>query len=212
MCGVVGGERVTRESVERALESIGHRGPDARGIWIEDAGVGLGHARLAIIDLDSSANQPMVCPRTGSVISFNGEIYNFRALRGELERAGWSFRTRSDTEVLLAAYGEWGVKCLSRLNGMFALVIYDPRHRQILLARDRVGKKPIYMTYYNGFAWASELKGLLALKPDIPRSVDLDALKSYMELGYIPGEQTIYQSVRKLPPAHYALYSANSGS
>jgi asparagine synthase (glutamine-hydrolysing) len=185
-----------------------HRGPDASGIWIDGGGrVGFGHARLSIIDLDPAANQPMVCGKTGNVVSFNGEIYNYRAVRTELMRLGWQFRTRSDTEVLLAAYGEWGTACLQRLNGMFAFSIFDSHASTIFLARDRVGKKPLYYSFWRQrLCWASELKGLFSLSPEIPRDINYPALKEYADLNYIPGELSIYRHVQKLLPAHYAVY------
>jgi asparagine synthase (glutamine-hydrolysing) len=213
MCGIAGGTFVSPGAVEAAIERIGHRGPDARGCWRSPGGgAGLGHARLAIIDLDPSANQPMVCPRTGNVLVFNGEIYNYVELRGTLARAGWEFSTRSDTEVLLAAYGQWGAGCLRRLNGMFAFAVYDPALRRVFLARDRVGKKPLYYSLWGGeLAWASEVKALLALRPGLPREPDPEALKEYMGLGYIPGSLSIYRHVRKLPPAHCASYVLDDG-
>jgi asparagine synthase (glutamine-hydrolysing) len=195
--------------MESALGAIRHRGPDAQGVWHAPGdGPTLGFVRLAIIDLTARANQPMVCPRTGNALVFNGEIYNFRALKAELQRLGWEFTTTSDTEVLLAAYGEWGQDCLSRLNGMFAFTIYDPAKKQILMARDRVGKKPLYYTLWQReLAWASEIKALLQLRGDLPRTIDTHALKAFLDIGYIPGELSIYKQIRKLPPAHCAVYS-----
>jgi asparagine synthase (glutamine-hydrolysing) len=212
MCGIAGGTRILCENMQPALNVIRHRGPDAQGIWFDDDGrVGLGFVRLAIIDLAARANQPMVCPKTGNVLVFNGEIYNFRAVRQELSALGWEFRTTSDTEVLLAAYGEWQQDCLKRLNGMFAFALYDPRSRRIFLGRDRVGKKPLYYTTWRGeITWASEIKALLALRPEIPRILDRNALKEYMDLGYIPGELSIYKHIRKLPPAHCAAFDLES--
>jgi len=145
VCGIVGGIGIGESHLEKALQEIAHRGPDANGIYSSaNCEVMIGHVRLSIIDLNAAANQPMICQRTGNVIAFNGEIYNFRAVRKELEKNGWVFRTRSDTEVLLAAYGEWDTDCLKHLNGMFAFAIYDPARRRIFIARDRIGKKPLY--------------------------------------------------------------------
>lgn len=208
MCGIVGGIALTQSRLDKALQKIAHRGPDARGIYSGmDGEVLLGHVRLSIIDLNPIANQPMVCRRTGNVITLNGEIYNFRAVRRKLEKNGWEFRTSSDTEVLLAAYGEWGTDCLKHLNGMYAFAIYDPARQQVFLARDRIGKKPLYYSLFEGLlTFASELKALIAARPEIPKTIDDEALNEYMGLGYIPGELSIYREIRKLKPAHYALY------
>lgn len=213
MCGIVGGIGIGKSCLEKALQKIAHRGPDANGIYISaNYEVMIGHVRLSIIDLNAAANQPMICQRTGNVIAFNGEIYNFRAVRKVLEKNGWVFKTRSDTEVLLAAYGEWGADCLRHLNGMFAFAIYDPARRRIFIARDRIGKKPLYYTLQNSlFSFASELKALLVARPDIPKKVDDEALNEYMGLGYIPGDLSVYQEIRKLKPAHYAIYDLLSG-
>lgn len=212
MCGIVGGIALEQGRLEKALQKIHHRGPDARGIHASARGeVLLGHVRLSILDLSSAANQPMVCRRTGNVITFNGEIYNFRAVRRELEKIGWQFRTRSDTEVLLAAYGAWGTDCLKQLNGMFAFVIHDAAQKRIFLARDRIGKKPLYYSLYNGLlTFASELKALIVARPEIPKTMDDEALNEYMALGYIPGALSIYREIRKLKPAHYAVYDLRS--
>jgi asparagine synthase (glutamine-hydrolysing) len=208
MCGIAGGTHIGEEPMHEALGLLRHRGPDAQCSWHErGAEVSFGHNRLAIIDLNAEANQPMHCPRTGNIVVFNGEIYNFRAIRNELTGIGWEFRTKSDTEVLLAAYGQWGADCVIRLNGMFAFVLYDAKQQALFAARDRAGKKPLYYTLWNGgFVWASELKALLALQPEMPRTLDQEALRDYMDIGYIQGERTIYRSVRKLLPAHYGVY------
>ena len=208
MCGIAGGTQVTEAGMTAALGLLKHRGPDAQCAWHErGVEIAFGHTRLAIIDLNTAANQPMVCPRTGNVLVFNGEIYNFRVLRQELIGLGWEFRTRSDTEVLLAAYGQWGTDCLARCNGMFAFVLYDARGRRLFAARDRAGKKPLYYTLWNGqFVWASELKAILALRPEAPRVLDEAALRDYMDIGYIQGERSIYRDIRKLLPAHYGIY------
>lgn len=213
MCGIVGGIALEQNRLEQALQKIAHRGPDAQGIYSStDRRVLLGHVRLSIIDLNPAANQPMVCHRTGNVITFNGEIYNYRAVRRELEKNGWEFRTRSDTEVLLAAYGAWGTDCLKHLNGMFAFAIYDPTRGLLFLARDRIGKKPLYYSLHAGLlTFASELKALLAARPEIPKTMDDEALKEYMGLGYIPGALSVFREIRKLKPAHYALYNVLSG-
>lgn len=212
MCGIAGGLHICRDKLKNALYAIAHRGPDALNFRQNPTGeVSLGHVRLAIIDLDESANQPMDCTRTGNILTFNGEIYNFRAVRQELKKLGWDFHTKSDTEVLLAAYGEWGINCLARLNGMFAFALYDNKRKQIVLARDRIGKKPLYYSLYKQqLIFASEIKALLAMRPEIPRDIDEQALNEYLGLGYIPGEMTIFSQVRKLKPAHYAVFEIAS--
>lgn len=213
MCGIVGGTALEQNLLEKALQQIAHRGPDAQGSYSSaDGELRFGHVRLSIIDLNAASNQPMVCWRTGNVITFNGEIYNYRSVKQELEQIGWEFRTRSDTEVLLAAYGAWGTDCLKHLNGMFAFAIYDPARRQIFLARDRIGKKPLYYSLHAGLlTFASELKALITARPEIPRIMDDEALNEYMGLGYIPGGLSVFREIRKLKPAHYALYNLRSG-
>jgi asparagine synthase (glutamine-hydrolysing) len=140
-----------------------HRGPDASVTWVSaDGRIGFGHRRLSILDLSTDANQPMTGPG-GTVIVFNGEIYNFRALRTELEACGRRFATQSDTEVILAAYAEWGEGCVTRFNGMWAFALYDPARRRLFFSRDRMGMKPLYLaTTPDGLLAASEVKGILA--------------------------------------------------
>jgi len=213
MCGIVGIQRIAPDATRAAIDRLHHRGTDASGVWTHPSGVSLGHSRLAIIDLEHSADQPMQCARTGNVIVFNGEMYNYRSVRRVLEDRGWNFRTRSDTEVLLAAYGEWGSDCLERIDGMFAFSIFDRAAGRIVLARDRMGKKPLFYTRAGGtLAWASEIKALFSLQPALSRRGNLDALRTYLDLGYVPGEQTIYSEIRRLPPAHYAVSSLATGT
>jgi asparagine synthase (glutamine-hydrolysing) len=206
MCGIAGkvnadrAQPVAPRLIDAMTDALVHRGPDARGTWIAE-GVALGHRRLSIIDLSPDANQPMTSPR-GSVIVFNGEIYNYQDLRVRFAAEGWQFRTRSDTEVLLAAYELHGERCVDDLIGMFAFAIWDPVHRRLFCARDRLGKKPLY--YYadaTTFAFASELKGLLE-DPDVPVSIDHDAIHHYLTLHYVPSPSTAFVGVSKLPPAH----------
>ena len=166
MCGIVGvlsTAPVDRALVERMRDKLAHRGPDHAGVWQSPGrNICLGHRRLAIIDLDARSNQPM-CSQDGRfVITFNGEIYNFRAVRKELETTGVRFRTDSDTEVLLEAYRHWGPKMLDRLSGMFAFALWDAATQQLFCARDRAGEKPFYYAFVDGaFIFASEIKGLL---------------------------------------------------
>ena len=181
-----------------------HRGPDGAGVWT-DLGVGLGHRRLSIIDLEGSP-QPMHSPDGRAAIVFNGEIYNFRELRRELEREGAKFRTSGDTEVILAAWQRWGVDCLEKLHGMFVFALYDLEKRQLLLARDRFGVKPLFLTRLSdgGLAFASELKGLLA-HPQMRRRVNPQALEAYMTWGYVPDSHSILAGVEKLLAGHFLL-------
>lgn len=191
--------------------SIIHRGPDAGGEYL-DRWVGLGHRRLSIIDLSPLGNQPMQSLDGRYVIVFNGEIYNFRALRNELKAEGCQFRSRTDTEVILALYRREGAACLNRLNGMFAFAIWDRDDKTLFLARDRIGKKPLY--YYHGggdrLAFASEIKALLQL-PGIPRDPDPTAVADFLTYLYIPAPKTIFRAIHKLPPGHCLELRLGSG-
>ncbi len=222
MCGICGHVRLpglpdgAAERLTPVLAAIGHRGPDATGRW-QNPCAALGHARLAILDLDPRAGQPMVDPATGNVIVFNGEIYNFRALRAELEKQGEAFRTTGDTEVILALYRRHGQDCLEHLRGMFAFALWDEARQELFLARDRVGKKPlIYFDGPSGLVFASEIRALRA-HPDCPADLpgggmDPEALDLFLSLGYVPSPRTMYKGVFKLPPACCATYSAGPGS
>ena len=211
MCGIAGiihpenPRPVDPARVERMCDAIAHRGPDGAGVWT-DHGIALGHRRLSIIDLEGSP-QPMVSADGRAVIVFNGEIYNFRALRRELEKDGTRFRTDGDTEVILAAWQKWGEGCLSRLDGMFAFALYDLEKKQLLLARDRFGVKPLFMARLSdgGIAFASELKAILA-HPLMRRSVDPLAVEDYMTWGYVPDHRSFLSGVEKLPAGHYRLF------
>ncbi len=190
-----------------------HRGPDDSGEWwAADGRTGLGHRRLAILDLSSNGHQPMHDESKSLTIVFNGEIYNHVSLRNELSTRGYFFRTKSDTEVLLAAYDAWGEDCLSRLNGMFAIALYDAKRRTLFLARDRAGEKPLFYRLSCGvLQFASELKALLA-NPSNPRRIDAEALDCYLAMGYVPGERCILRGYSKLPPAHAMSFNLDSGS
>jgi asparagine synthase (glutamine-hydrolysing) len=184
-----------------------HRGPDASGEWWSaDGGVGLGHRRLAIIDLSPAGNQPMTYARRDLCIVFNGEIYNFKELRCELEGSGITFRTESDTEVILAAYDTWGTECLPKLHGMFAFALYDGVRKQIFLARDRCGEKPLFYREAHGeLRFASELKALLADR-SVPRKIDRVSMDTYLNGGFSPSGQTMLTGISKLPPAHAMVF------
>jgi asparagine synthase (glutamine-hydrolysing) len=188
-----------------------HRGPDGCGEWWSaDGCVGLGHRRLAVIDLSPAGQQPMADSGGTLHIVFNGEIYNFHDLRAELVSRGHAFRSHSDTEVILAAYREWGTDCLQRLNGMFAFALYDAQRRQLFMARDRVGEKPLfYAATGHSIRFASELKGLMA-DPGFRRAIDPESLDCYLAMGFVPGERCILQGVRKLRAAHALLFDLGS--
>ncbi|MBX7496213.1 amidotransferase 1, exosortase A system-associated [Qipengyuania sp. 6B39] len=210
MCGIAGifhyetVKPVDPKRVERMTDALSHRGPDGSGVWTAP-GVGLGHRRLSIIDLAGSP-QPMHSADGRAVIVFNGEVYNYRSLRRELELAGARFRTDGDTETILAAWQKWGPGCLEKLDGMFAFALYDCEKRQLFLARDRLGVKPLYMARLEGgaLAFASELKGLLA-NPLFKRRVDPLAIEDYMTWGYVPDHRAMLQGVEKLPAGHFLL-------
>lgn len=216
MCGIVGLASTISQSdhtwLPTARDTLTHRGSDDAGEWWSaDGGVGLAQRRLSIIDLSPAGHQPMLDASGELCIVFNGEIYNFADLRRELVAKGHVFRSQSDTEVLLAAYREWGTDCLSRLNGMFAFALYDGRRRQLFMARDRAGEKPLFYAQAHGtLRFASELKGLMA-DPAWPRRIDPEALDCYLALGYVPGERCILRGANKLPPAHALLFNLNDG-
>jgi asparagine synthase (glutamine-hydrolysing) len=202
MCGIIGySGRFDPAALQTGLAAIRHRGPNDVGVFIEEsAGVGLGHARLSIIDLSPLGHQPMAALDGAVQVVFNGEIYNYRELRAELETKGHTFRGHSDTEVLLRLYLEEGEAFLRRLNGIFAIAIFDARRGTMLVARDALGVKPLYFSEMNrGFAFASEIKGLLALVPDA-RQLDVVALNRYLSYLWCPGERTPLEGVRKLGP------------
>ena len=216
MCGIIGIASqfpvTDRGWLTSGRDAMRHRGPDDAGEWWStDACVGLGHRRLAIIDLSPGGHQPMQDAGGELCIVFNGEIYNFADLRSELMAKGHVFRSNSDTEVILAAYREWGNDCLARLNGAFAFALYDGRQRQLFMARDRAGEKPLFYAPARGaLCFASELKGLMA-DPALARRLDAEALDCYLAMGYVPGDLCILQGVKKLPPAHALVFDLPSG-
>ncbi|MFP4379844.1 MAG: asparagine synthase (glutamine-hydrolyzing) [Candidatus Sumerlaeia bacterium] len=207
MCGFTGMTHPDSECLRRMNARLAHRGPDDSG-YFQDDHVGLAHCRLAILDLSEKGHQPMAFRHF--TIAYNGEIYNFRELRGQLEERGYAFDSDCDTEVLLKAYAEWGSACLSRLNGMFAFAIYDSKKREIFLARDRLGIKPLYLAR-RGKAWlfASELK---AIVPEIDhRSLDRRALVDYLTFRFVPDNATLIEGVERLEPGHCMRIDAASG-
>src|SRR5438874_303293 len=216
MCGIVGivvqRGSVDPDILERATQSLAHRGPDDSGtIIIRDTipqavEAGLGHRRLAILDLSPLGHQPMQDPETGNWIVYNGEIYNFREIREELEREGVSFRGRSDTEVLLRAYGRWGEGCLPTLRGMFAFAIWDAKLHQLFLARDPMGIKPLY--YFSSdrhFLFASEVRTLLGTGL-VPRRIDRAGLINYLAFGSAYDPVTLVEGISALRPGHSLVW------
>lgn len=202
MCGIAGFiGRYGPETARAMGAAIAHRGPDSDDIMLDPAtGIALVHRRLSIIDLSSAGHQPMVSASGRYVICYNGEIYNFRELRADLEAQGVRFRGHSDTEVIIEAFARRGTTMLAELTGIFALAIWDRHTRTLLLARDGVGVKPLYFTNApGGFAFASEIKALLAL-PDLDRTLDRQAAAAYLTYLYSPGERTMFSSVKKLAP------------
>lgn len=189
--------------LQKMTDLLAHRGPDGQGAWIQHS-VALGHRRLSIIDLCSGA-QPMSDAQERVTVVFNGEIYNFAEIRSELEAKGCTFRTRSDTEVILHAWLVWGTDCLSRFDGMFAFALWDAHTGTLFCARDRFGKKPFYYSLQNNhFAFASELTALASL-PLLDLSVQPQSLMRYLAYEYVPTPQALYSQVSKLPPAHFLL-------
>src|SRR5216110_1947254 len=203
MCGIAGWVGASPPGLMAPmLALLAHRGPDDSGAWTEGQ-TALGMTRLAIIDL-VTGRQPMTDASGSVVIVLNGEIYNFRGLRAELEARGRRFRTRSDTEVILGAYAEYGEECVAHLHGMFAFAIWDGSRRTLFLARDRLGKKPLYYWRESGLLlFASEPKALL-LHPAVSRSLDWEAFHHYLAFGYTPAARSIFAGIAKLPPAHTA--------
>ncbi len=213
MCGIVGiislNQKVSENALKSMTSAIRHRGPDAEGIkiWTTDNySLGLGHVRLSIIDLSSNADQPMVSEELGLSISYNGEIYNFSEIKQELLGKGYQFRSNSDTEVILAAYHQWGQDCLLKFNGMFAFAIYDMRLGKLILCRDRAGVKPLY--YYfkdNIFLFGSEIKAFHQ-HPQFKKELSNDAVAAFLKLGFIPSPNTIFNNCHKLDAGNILIY------
>lgn len=209
MCGICGVLRLDNQSVpantiESMSATISHRGPDGDGVWV-DGSIGLGHRRLAILDLTPSGHQPMGNETGDVVIVYNGELYNHPDLRLELETAGHHYHSRTDTETVIHSYEEWGTACLDRFNGMFAFALWDKRTKNLFLARDRFGVKPLYY-YYDGkkIVFGSEIKAILAC-PDVSRSVSYQALNEYFTFQNVLTDLTLFEGIKILPAGHYLL-------
>ncbi len=211
MCGIAGlyniatQEPVSQDLIKAMTDTIAYRGPDAEGFFVSGP-VGLGHRRLSIIDLEGG-RQPMSNDDGTIWIVFNGEIYNFQELRDDLVKKGYRFKTRSDTEAIVYLYEEMGEQCFQRLRGMFSIAIWDARNQNLVLARDRVGKKPLFYAYDGArIAFGSELKAILQV-PGIARDLDFEALSDYFSLLYVPAPKSIFKQVRKVQPGHYLVAS-----
>jgi asparagine synthase (glutamine-hydrolysing) len=220
MCGISGiWERsgCSLQDLERRVsamtQTLSHRGPDDSGVWLsQEASIAFGQCRLAIIDLSPMGHQPLISANGQDTITFNGEIYNFRELRTELEGRGVRFRGHSDTEVIVEGFAQWGVKAtIARLNGMFAIAAWDAGERQLFLARDRMGEKPLFWAIFNGLVlFGSELKALRA-HPGWKPSVSRGAIAAFLRHNYVPGPFTIYEDVYKLPPAGFVKIASGGG-
>jgi asparagine synthase (glutamine-hydrolysing) len=216
MCGIVGtlslvGEPASPVLLRRMTDAVAHRGPDGEGFFT-DGPLGLGHRRLAIIDLSAAGHQPMLTRDGRYALSYNGEIYNFQELRAELEARGHQFRSRTDSEVLLYAYAEWGEKALERLNGMFAFAIWDKHERKLFLARDRYGIKPLYYAKAgNTFLFGSEAKAILA-HPDYRTDLDREALIEYFTFQNFFTDRTLFKGVKLLPAGCHMTVTAEHGT
>ena len=215
MCGISGelrfdGQRPGREAMQAMLAKLERRGPDNEGSYFKDA-LALGHRRLSIIDLSERSNQPMLDDAHELSLVFNGTIYNYPALRKELQLIGHTFKSEGDSEVILKAYAEWGVKCLQRLHGMFAFAIWDNRKKKLFIARDRIGIKPLYFSLNkNRLLFASTTQAILAGDKSISNELDPLALHNLFSLhAVVPAPRTVLQEIQKVKPAHYMLFDTN---
>jgi asparagine synthase (glutamine-hydrolysing) len=214
VCGIAGildrtGAPVAAAELERMSRSIAHRGPDDAGHWVGEGGIGLANRRLAILDLSSAGHQPMASADGALQLVYNGELYNFRELAAELEARGHRFVSRSDTEVVLAAYAEWGRGSVERFNGMFAFAIWDARSRELLIARDRFGIKPLYYALHDGrLLFGSEVKTLL--EAGLPARVSPQALVEYFTFQNVFSDVTLFDGVRMLPAGHLLVASTDA--
>ena len=213
MCGIAGilhlnGKPMDIEVLQPMTDAIAHRGPDGEGQWAKGH-VGLGHRRLAILDLSEAGRQPMSTSDGRYTITYNGEVYNFQELRRELEKLGHQFRSHTDTEVILCAYTEWREKALDRFNGMFALAIWDKKRRELFLARDRYGIKPLYWARKGStFAFGSEIKAILA-HPEFQAEIDKEALLEYFTFQNYFTDRTLFKGMFLFPAGHWWKLSAD---
>src|SRR5271168_81363 len=205
IAGIVGNDcRLQAQTIHAMCEAIVYRGPDDEGIFVKD-GVGMGMRRLSIIDL-AGGHQPVFNEDRSVWVVFNGEIYNFQELRQELEAHGHHFSTHTDTEVIVHLYEDLGEDCVLKLRGMFAFALYDQTDRRLLLARDRLGKKPLHYALHDGqLFFASEIKAILAVAPELA-TTDSQSLLQYFYFGYVPDPATAFTSIKKLPPGHLLVF------
>lgn len=214
MCGIVGfcscNKKIDKGVLISMRESLSHRGPDDKGEYIdEENNIGLAHRRLSILDLSSLGRQPMSNDNGSIWVTYNGEVYNFKEIRKELTQRGFSFKTSSDTEVLVKAYEQWGIDCIYKFIGMFALAIWDKHEKKLYLIRDRAGVKPLYYYYNDGlFLFSSELKALTK-HPDFPKELNFGILPQFLRYGFIASPHTIYKDTYKIKPGHYICFSNN---
>ncbi len=213
MCGITGvyncnGREINASLLQRMTDVLSHRGPDDSGIFVKN-NVGLGHRRLSVIDLSPMGRQPMANEDGSLQVVFNGEIYNFQEIRKVLESSGHKFKSKTDTEVILHSYIQWGAECVKEFNGMFAFAIFDEKRNQIFLARDRMGEKPLYY-YFNGdrFIFASEIKAILE-DESLPRVIEPQGMINYFTFGHSVAPDTIYKGIKKLLPGHYLVFNNN---
>ncbi len=212
MCGITGvyhfnnDKKTTKETVDDMRDTLAHRGPDGKGTFLSsEKKVGLGHRRLSIIDLSEKGAQPMTDEGGKIQIVYNGEVYNFKKIRSELENLGYDFRSKTDTEVIMKSYQEWGVDCVKRFNGMFAFAIWDEEKERMFVARDHVGIKPFYYSVKKGtFLFGSEIKAILA-NPDFKKEFAEENVSYYMTFASLPAPYTLFKNVKKLPSAHWMI-------
>jgi asparagine synthase (glutamine-hydrolysing) len=214
MCGITGilnldEKEICIDILKKMTKSLEHRGPDGEGFFLDKI-IGFGHRRLAIIDLSSAGTQPMISQDGNFIISYNGEVYNFKELREELEKLGYKFKSKTDTEVVLYSYVEWNYKCLSRFNGMFAFSIWDKKNKCLFLARDRYGIKPLYYTLQNNsFLFASEIKSFFNF-PTFRVKMNYQGLQEYMTFQNYISDNTLFDNVKVLPPGSYITINSDS--
>src|ERR1044071_3512639 len=209
ICGKISLEGVRPGDIGTMMDSLAHRGPDGQGTYI-DGIAGLGHRRLSIIDLHTGG-QPIANEDKTVWVAFNGEIYNYRALRGRLLNLGHRFGTQTDSEVIVHLYEEYDIDCVKHLRGMFSFAIWDENKRRLFASRDRLGQKPFfYVQHENELLFASEIKSLLALDPSLGE-VDFAALDQYLALRLIAPPRSMFRSIRKLAPAHSLTFDLQSG-
>jgi asparagine synthase (glutamine-hydrolysing) len=212
MCGIVGiidyENNIEKELLVKMRDSLEHRGPDDKGYFIDNH-IGLGHRRLSIIDTSYSGHQPMSNEDDSIWISYNGEIYNHLEIRNQLQKKGHVFKSNTDTEVIIHAYEEYGEKCLQLFNGMFAFAIWDSNKKQLFLARDRIGQKPLFCYMKNNlFLFSSEIKSLVH-HPKFIKEINFDSVSHYLSYQFIPHPYSIYKDCYKLNPGHYLVYKKN---